>query len=313
MNVIGIDIGGTTVKGAVCTSEGYVLRETAVRTQAQEGKARILAGMSAVVEDLVSAHPDAAAIGIGSAGRIDPETGIVVYATDNLPGWQGTNLSEWGKQSFGLPAFADNDANTALLGEIWQGAVQGEQDAVMLTLGTGVGGANFIGGRMVCGAHCSGGDWGHVILYPDGRPCNCGKRGCAEQYVSGTGLVRLASEACGTVFENGQQVFAAAEAGMKAAVETVEQFARNLALITLNVMHSLDPQAIVIGGGVVDAKEAWWGRYRKAVASMSAPAIEPQIVPALLGNTAGYIGAAKLALDRMEEETQRWNKNKRTS
>lgn len=294
MKVIGIDIGGTSVKGVVCDREGRSLAETRRPTDARAGREAILASVASTVEALLGDHPEAAAIGIGTAGRVNAADGIVVYATDNLPGWQGMNLKAWAEAAFGRPAFADNDANAALLGESWIGAARGLRDVVMLTLGTGVGGANMAGGELIRGANWSGGEWGHAVLVPEGTACNCGRSGCIEQYLSGTALVRLASEAAGRPYPSGLDVLNAAAAGERPAQETVDRFVFRLAVAAGNIANGLDPEAIVIGGGVVDAHLLWWPAFRSALAHAGSHA---DVRPALLGNRAGMLGAAKLALD----------------
>ena len=144
-------------------------------------------------------------IGIGSAGRINIETGVVEYATDNLPGWHGFPLQTWVEEHYEIPTVVDNDANTALLGELYfSDQLFHQQNTVMLTIGTGVGGANYFFGQIVRGAHHQSGEWGHMVLYPEGRPCNCGKSGCAEQYLSGTAIRAQAEKVTGLVFEHGR-------------------------------------------------------------------------------------------------------------
>lgn len=300
MNVIGIDIGGTSVKGIVCDREGRSLAETKRPTDAKAGREAILAAVASTVEALLRDRPEASAIGIGTAGRVNAETGVVVYATDNLPGWQGLNLKTWAEAAFGRPTFADNDANAALLGESWIGAAQSLNDVVMLTLGTGVGGANMAGGKLIRGANWSGGEWGHAVLVPGGAECNCGRSGCMEQYLSGTALVRLASEAVGRAFPSGLDVLNAADAGDPAAKAVVDQFVFRLAVAAGNISNGLDPQAIVIGGGVVDAHGLWWPAFHSA---LGLAGIQADVRPASLGNRAGMLGAAKLALDGLSGGT----------
>ncbi|WP_223068776.1 ROK family protein [Paenibacillus caui] len=293
MKVIGIDIGGTTVKGVVVEQEhGVISAEYRVRTDASLGREHILARVAEVLDRLIE-DEKVEAIGIGTAGRVNAEEGKVVYATDNLPGWQGLRLKDWAQDKYGIPAAVDNDANAALLGEWWLGAGRGYSDVVMLTLGTGVGGANLIGGKLQHGAHWSGGEWGHVVLIPGGRPCNCGQRGCMEQYLSGSALAALASEACGTAYASGQEVMAHYIEGNKTVSEVLNRYLDHLAVALHNIQNSLDPEAIILGGGLADSKSIDWSGLQQRL-SLNNKHISLKL--AELGNKAGAIGAAKLAV-----------------
>ncbi|WP_235857466.1 ROK family protein [Paenibacillus albiflavus] len=298
--MIGIDIGGTSIKAIVANQDGIVLDQTRVATDASQGKTHIVNKVDEAIHFLLADHPDVQAIGIGTAGRVNADTGQIVYATDNLPGWMGFHIKEWFEKAFQLPVAVDNDANTALLGEQWQGAGQGVSNIVMLTLGTGVGGANMIKDELVRGAHWNGGEWGHVVLIPDGHPCNCGLQGCIEQYLSGSALVRLASEESGQTYSTGQEVLKDYKLRVPAIMKVMAKFIHHLSLVLHNLHIGINPQTIVIGGGLIDAKQLWWDELLIKLHQMS-PQID--VRPALLGNHAGAIGSAKLALQMMERRS----------
>ncbi|WNR46132.1 ROK family protein [Paenibacillus roseipurpureus] len=293
---IGVDIGGTSVKGVVCNTSGEVLMTTRVPTDASLGKDAILRAVSQVILELKTQHPDVGAIGIGTAGQVNVQTGQVVYATDNLPGWHGFMLADWVEEQFCLPVAVDNDANVALVGEAWTGAARGLTDVGMLTLGTGVGGAHIIEGNVHRGATWRGGEWGHVTLIPGGRPCNCGRKGCMEQYLSGSALVRDASEAEGKTYDHGEEVLRAAADGALGASSVLQQFQQHLVIAVMNMAWIINPQAIVIGGGVVDAKSYWWDDF---LMKLKEEGLEIDVRWATLGNYAGSIGAAKLGLEKL--------------
>lgn len=295
IKVIGIDIGGTSIKGIVMDSLGIVLEEARVNTTASLGKHHIMDKIEVLAHKLLAEHADVSAVGIGTAGRVNTLTGQVVYATDNLPGWQGFHIKEWAESLLKLPVVVDNDVNTALLGEQWLGGGEGLNDVIMLTLGTGVGGANMLLGQLLRGADWSGGEYGHVVLVPDGRPCNCGLQGCVEQYLSGTALVKLASEATGHPYSSGHEVLVDLERGAEAIVQVMDQFSRNLAILINNLYMGINPQIVLIGGGLVDAKEIWWPLLEEKLAEICPLVV---VKPATLGNRAGSIGAARLALER---------------
>lgn len=295
MKIVGIDIGGTSVKGIVMDESGQSYQEVRKATDAAKGKDHIVEVVTDVIRELLVAAPDAAAIGIGTAGRVNTLTGQIVYATDNLPGWHGFQLGEHFAKAFGLPVAVDNDGNAALLGEAWLGAGQGLASASMLTLGTGVGGANLVHGRIVHGAHWNGGEWGHTVLVPFGRACNCGLGGCMEQYLSGTALVRSASEHAGRTYTSGHEVVEDYRRGVPPVQVAFREFVKYLAIAIHNLHIGINPQAIILGGGLIDVKELWWSELESALQAMNGA----EVRSAMLGNRAGAIGAVKLAVDMM--------------
>ncbi|MEC0127816.1 ROK family protein [Paenibacillus pabuli] len=301
--VIGVDIGGTGIKGLVVNEAGMVLAEMARATETCHGRKGILGQLNELLSELLAGCSEVEAIGLASAGRVNVTTGEVVYATDNLPGWQGMPLTQWAAETFGLPAAADNDANAALIGEAWLGAGRGKPSLVMLTLGTGVGGANMYEGRLLRGAGWRGGDWGHSVLVPGGRPCNCGKQGCVEQYVSGSALQRIALEQTKSTYTHGCEIMAAAGRGEATALVILEQYTADLALVIANISASMDPEWIILGGGVIHDHAIWWHRLTNKLHSEG---LADRIVAAELGNRAGCFGAARLALDRLYRDGSTW-------
>ncbi|MFK3960775.1 ROK family protein [Guptibacillus hwajinpoensis] len=298
MNVIGIDIGGTTIKGALLNKEMDLIHTCQVSTNAHEGKPAILSALTQVLDSLIhQRNLPISGIGIGSAGRINIETGIVQYATDNLPGWHGFPLQTWVEENYGIPTIVDNDANTALLGELYISDQLHQQSVVMLTIGTGVGGANYFFGQIVRGAHHQSGEWGHMVLYPDGRLCNCGKSGCAEQYLSGTAIRNQAQKVTGLAFEHGKEVFQQMNQNNQLG-KVVENFLSDLALLIENIFVSLDPDRIILGGGVVESKSVWWDRLIEILNDRNVKTI---VSPATQMNRAGMFGAAYLALQTRKE------------
>lgn len=294
VKVAGIDIGGTSIKGIVIDEQGQILSSLKIDTESSLGRNHILENLKKIIGELSSVHQDLAGVGIGTAGRVNVSTGEVVYATANLPGWQGTNVKKIMEQHLNLPVMVDNDANAALLGEQWLGAGRDLHDITMLTLGTGVGGANLVNGNMFRGAHWSGGEWGHVILIPNGHPCNCGQNGCIEQYLSGNALVRFAKEATNEPYESGVKVMEDYQNNRKEIVSVIEMYIAHLSVVITNLANGLNPQAVIIGGGVIESKEIWWDAFLKAIQKNEVPV---EVRPALLGNRAGSIGAAKLIID----------------
>lgn len=300
---LGIDIGGTGIKAAIVDARGNILHHGETPTCASEGASHIQDRVRKLAHSLVEkAGTQVLGCGVGSAGRIDHRRGSVLFASGNLPGWTGTPLGPDLARSLGIPVVVDNDVNAAAIGEAWVGAGKGAADFLMLTLGTGVGGAIMIGGKLWRGARWGAGEVGHMALYPGGEACNCGGIGCAERYVSAKALTRQANGllAGGRPFRGIREVISAAEKGTgdrrDAARKGVDRWTSDLALFLMNLQMAFDPQAIILGGGVVRLGY-WWERLQEAAARECRPRSLPiRLKRAHLGPQAGVVGAARLAM-----------------
>ncbi len=277
MLTCGVDIGGTTIKG-VLFSGATVVKEASRPTRGREGREAILAQLFAVLDELVC--DGVAFIGISSAGNIDPYTGVCMYATDNLKGWTGMPIVDYTVARYQIETRADNDAVCALLGELSN--YPHARDMTMLTFGTGVGGASLCNGEILRGERFDAARWGHICLHPDGLPCNCGKVGCAEQYLSATALFRD-GKAKIPALESCKQLFELFAAGDRAAIEVVEAFGKNLRVLLDTVRTIVAPEAIILGGGVMQSQ---------AIIRAFVP--ETDVVFAALGERAGAYGAGRL-------------------
>ncbi|WLD93071.1 ROK family protein [Alkalihalobacillus sp. AL-G] len=298
MNILGVDIGGTTIKGAVFTSNGEKIAQSYAPTDVNNGRDGIIASLFKVIDQLMDDVP-VVSIGIGTAGRVNAASGEVVYATDNLPGWGGMKLKDLLSTRYDLPVVVDNDANTALVGELWKGISGTYQSAVMLTLGTGVGGANVMNGKLVHGRNWQGGEWGHSIFVPDGLPCNCGQQGCIEQYLSGSALVRMAHDNGLDTVTDGKHVFEQFNMGNQAAKHVINRYFDDLVTFLTTISNGIDPDIVIVGGGVVESKDFFWDLFEKKLQDRRVPI---QVKPAMLGNEAGIYGAVKLALGSLSKE-----------
>jgi len=300
---LGIDVGGTGIKAAVVDAQGIILHRAEAPTNAAEGADAVLGRIRQLGLSLLErADRPVAACGVGSPGRIDHRRGHVIFASGNLPGWTGTALGAELHQAFGLPVVVDNDVNAAAMGEAWIGAARGASDFLMLTLGTGVGGAFTVHGRLWRGARWGAGEVGHMALYPGGEPCPCGGRGCAERYVSSKALTRRANEGLGEglPFRGIRDVIRAAEQGdgerQRAARLGVERWTADLALFLMNLQMAFDPQVIVVGGGITRLAY-WWDRLvQTAAQECRERSMSIRIRRAKLGPMAGVVGAARLAM-----------------
>ncbi|UFJ41071.1 ROK family glucokinase [Brevibacillus humidisoli] len=310
--IAGVDLGGTAIKAALLTMEGDILRKTQVPTPVTEGADRVIGRMMETIDQLLAEEgqqrSSLAGIGIGVPGPVDEATGSVHEAVNLY--WKSVPLKQKLEQLSGLSISVDNDANTAALGEMWRGAGQGAKDMVAITLGTGVGGGVIANGRIIHGVRGVGGEIGHVTVVPAGGPlCNCGRTGCLETFASATAIIREGtqvaaegkSETLAAVLEqNGaltaKDVFDAAKAGDAAAVKVVDDAAYYLGLGLSHLANILNPGKIVIGGGVAAAGDFLFERVREEFRryTFSHAAESCEIVPAILGNDAGVIGAAWL-------------------
>ncbi|MBE0070067.1 ROK family protein [Thermoanaerobacterium thermosaccharolyticum] len=288
--VIGIDIGGTKILGGVIGSNGDLIKFKETSTDANLGRDHILKKLFGVLDDLFDT--DIEGIGIGSAGRINFNTGEVIYATDNLPGWTGINLKEIISQKYKTKTIVENDVNAAIIGENWVGSAKNYRDILMITLGTGVGGAIILDGKLIRGSHFSAAEIGHTILYPDGKRCNCGHNGCVEQYISGTAIYKRYNELAGSNMVNSaKDVFDLYMKNDKMSKLVVDEFIKSLSLLIFNIRNFIDPEIIILGGGVTNSKDLWWEYLKSQIKC------DLNISIAGLNNFSTAYGAAKLILN----------------
>jgi glucokinase len=291
LTTIGVDVGGTKVLGVVVDDDGVELASHRVPTPA--GGDAVIDAMVDVISTLRRAH-DATAIGAGVPGLVD-RSGVLRFAP-NLPGVVELPVGARLRDATGLPVRVDNDNTCALWGEHLLGAARDVDDAVLVGLGTGIGGGLLLDGRLVRGAHGFAGEIGHMVVARGGIECVCGQRGCWERYASGSALGRLGREA--GIGQTGEDVTAAALAGDDAALAVFDEFADWFAIGLVNLVAVLDVARCVIAGGVVDAGAVLLDAVRRAfLVHVVAPDHRPpvEIVGAALGARAAAVGAALLA------------------
>ncbi|WP_211745244.1 ROK family protein [Paenibacillus sp. Marseille-Q4541] len=306
--VIGMDIGGTNIKAGVVTLEGELVYDLKAPTHSEAGKAALLNTIEETVKTCLQKAATCGlhiiAIGIGTAGFINLK-GEIGSATANLPDWKGTPLKEEIAKRIGIPVFVDNDVNVLALGELWQGAGQGINDFLCVSLGTGVGGCLILGGLPYQGRSGYAGAFGHQIIQMGGVPCTCGSAGCWEQYASVTALRRQAAEVQEKAWaDNPRLIFDEAKADHRKAQNLVNQYTEYIAVGLSNLIHHFNPPAIIIGGAITEQGDFLLDPIRTYIEqyTMDGFANDPNlpIIAAQLGNRAGLIGAAKLAVTRME-------------
>lgn len=306
---IGADVGGTTVKLGIFTTEGVLKHKWEIPTKTADHGRQILPDIAAsckeTIKELELDLSDFAGIGIGVPGPVS-EQGFVDVCV-NL-GWKDLDIRQELETLLGLPVRAGNDANVAALGEMWQGGGKGYQDVVMVTLGTGVGGGIIVGGKIISGSHGYGGEIGHILMNPhEEEYCNCGKRGCLEQYCSATGIVRMTRKALEkyegeTVLRGAdpltaKDIFDGAKAGDAFACKAVDRFAARLARGLSFISCVTDPEIFVIGGGVSKAGEIITEKVQGRFCDFTfGKQKETRFALAQLGNDAGIYGCAKLVI-----------------
>ncbi|HEM2547411.1 TPA: ROK family glucokinase [Streptococcus suis] len=314
--IIGIDLGGTSVKLAILTTEGEIQEKWSIKTNILDDGSHIVPDIIDSIQHRFDTHgltkDDFLGVGMGSPGVVDSEAGTVIGAY-NL-NWKTLQLvKDQFESALGLPFFIDNDANVAALGEQWVGAGNNNPNVVFMTLGTGVGGGVIAAGNLIRGVKGAGGELGHITVdFDEPFACTCGKKGCLETVASATGIVNLsrryADQYAGDaklkqMIDDGQDVtakdvFDLAKEGDDLALIVYRHFSEYLGVACANIAAVLNPAYIVLGGGVSAAGEFLLDGVRKVFAENSFPQIKEstQIVLATRGNDAGVLGAASLVL-----------------
>lgn len=312
MNYIGIDLGGTNIAVGIVNEKGSILAQTSTPTLPERPYTDLVKDMAGCILSVMNeagvTQDDIQSIGIGVPGVADQKEGVVVFCT-NL-GWHNVPLRAEMQKYINKPVYIDNDATVAGLAENYAGVSAGCESSVFLTLGTGLGGGIIINGKPWSGAHGVGSELGHMTLAVDGVPCTCGNDGCVERYCSATAIIRMAKQAVQAYPDslilklaqndpekiNARVVIDAAKAGDPTAMEVFNRFTRYLAITINNITCFLDPEMVVLGGGVSKAGDFLLDHVRaqlpRYLLYKSLPS--PKVELARLGNEAGIIGAAML-------------------
>ncbi|MFF0725318.1 ROK family protein [Streptomyces sp. NPDC004134] len=304
--VAALDIGGTKTAAALVDEDGRLLHRRTAPTPAAAGPAAVLDGAAAAVAELAASGGPYAAVGVGSAGVIDAAAGTVLSATAALPGWAGTALRDELSRRLGAPVAVDNDVHAHALGETWRGAAAGRAHVLLVAAGTGIGGSLILGGRPHRGARSAAGHLGHLpVPAAAGRPCACGGTGHAEAVASGPAMAaeygRRAGQAAGEGAAAGRGLAAVAEraaAGDAVAVAVLTEGAVALGEAVGGLVNALDPELVLVTGGVSRCGPVWWRPLRAAIAATALPPLaDVPVVPGGLGDDAALLGAARLALE----------------
>lgn len=310
---LGIDIGGMSVKYGLVDEHNKIVAnsviETDITVEANVFAKRMIEESVRIIEESGKTIKDIESIGIGCPGVINVKQGVVVYAS-NL-GWKNVELVGAFKEIFDIPVALANDADAAALGEAVAGAAKGSENAVLLTLGTGVGAGVIVDGRILSGPLNGGCEMGHTTIQADGIKCSCGNKGCLETYASATALMRMGRDAArenpdsmlakksGRDIESieGKLIFDCKEAGDQSAIEVVDKYLDYVTIGVANAINIFRPEVVILGGGVSAQKEKLTDEIEKRLekrAFGTGICEHAKVVTSILGNDAGIIGAAHL-------------------
>jgi glucokinase len=317
-SAIGIDLGGTNLKGLIMAPNGARRHLTRIPTEAALGGMRVCANIVQLIDTLIEKEGGQSSIigaGIGSPGFVDKD-GTVLGGAENLPGWKGINIFDPIRERFGLPVFASNDVTLTALAESRFGAGMEAPNMLCFALGTGVGGGVVLNNAIYDGSHGMAGELGHIVVETNGLPCNCGQRGCVEQYASATAIAALGVSRAREAVDRTPFVEFAAARPEAVTSKTVYQFVARNDPAALDVHHTacemlaracgiacnaFAPDMIVLGGGVLKAGEIIVREVSRRAAAHCWPEIWQRcdIVAAKLSEDAGVIGAASLVYDSL--------------
>lgn len=311
MYYIGVDLGGTNIAAGIVNEEGTIIRKKSVPTGRTRKSEEIVGDICRVVLDIIEEEglttEEIHSIGIGSPGIHDRENGVIIY--NNNLNFRNVPVRKMIQESISLPVYLENDANCAAIAESVAGAAKGEDYAIIITIGTGIGGGIIIDRKLYTGFNGAGGELGHAVIKVNGELCSCGRKGCWEAYSSATALIRQTKEAAeknpdSKILElvegdlskiNAKTAFDAAKMGDKTGIEVVDNYITYLAEGLANMVNIFQPGIIAIGGGVSKEGEYLLKPLREKMKSITYSSYgleEGRIVTAKMGNDAGIVGSA---------------------
>ena len=309
---VGIDLGGTNTKLGLVDESGNIIFTTIAKTDSIEGFSETIKRLSNILKAQIEtsnvSFSDVKSVGIGVPGPVLNNRIVKFWA--NFPWKNGVDLALEFEKNLGIPVKADNDVNVITLGEMWQGAGQGYKNVLGLAIGTGIGGGIIVDGKLISGLNGAGGEVGHIKIEHNGKLCGCGQKGCWEAYASATGIIREAQSRLAVNKQNllykmtkgrdleAKDVFDAAKKGDKFSLDIVDYETEKLALGIGNLLNILDPEIVVIGGGVALSGDFLFDKVKEKIKEVAFPStLETlKIVTAKLGNDAGILGAAYLGM-----------------
>ncbi len=305
MSYLGIDIGGTAAKFGIVDSAGRILREDSCDVSFDRYDTPILTTVIKKLDEFAAANQisirELEGIGVSATGQIDTQSGTVIGSAGHIRNWEGSRIKEELESRYAVKTTVVNDANCVAIGEHWIGKARGAVNALVITIGTGVGGGIISDSKILLGSKGVAGEIGHFVLDCHGRPCSCGNRGCYEQYASMTALVNTVKQQKQLLEKyqlseaevNGKRIFELASEGAAPILEIVEEWIDFIACGLIGLTHIFAPEIILIGGGVSRQQELFIDKLRGKVLAGVMPVFRSttRLEAAALGNNAGLVGA----------------------
>ena len=308
MHILAMDTGATKFAAAVSDAEGNLLEKRRwLRGEMLPTPKDNAMRIYREILDYYKPRYDIAAVGLGAGGRVDVHTGAFMFGTGGVGnGWFGVNIIEEVEDIAGCPVAIENDCKVAMVGENWKGATAGMDCVLGVILGTGIGGGFTYKGEMVYGHRYGAGEVGHMVLYPGGRACSCGQRGCAEMYCCGTALWTGYNARVGERrISSGYEFFQCVEQADPDARAVLDQFTHDLAVLLATCGNLVEPGAFLIGGGLVDTADVWWDQLMREYRREAAEFVrEIPIIRSQLGNDAALYGCVKIARDKLRGDNR---------
>lgn len=287
MKIITFDIGGTNIKYALCDENFRLTDKHSIPTCAEKGGQFIINRVIEIIEQ----YDNIDRVAISTAGQVDSENGIVIYSTDNIPYYTGMMVKKIIENKTGIPTYVENDVNAAATGEAKFGSAKNVNDFICLTLGTGIGGAIYLNGKLYKGTGSSAGEFGHIITHAGGRPCTCGGEGCFEQYASSKALLMAVEKVAGRKL-NGFEVFQEENFNNPEIRHVIDSWIDEIIIGLKSLINIFNPSLIVLGGGIMNENYIIDLIDRKIYKQLMSNYRKVNIVKAELGNDAGLLGVA---------------------
>lgn len=288
MRILTFDIGGTEIKYALCDENFNLTEKKSIPTNAHEGGKRIIERVVEIAKTVENIDR----IGISTAGQVDSINGKIIFATDSIPGYTGTEIKSIVEAETGIPVAVENDVNSAAIGEAVFGAAKGYESFVCLTYGTGIGGAIYLDGKLFTGNSFSAGEFGHIVTHAGGKSCTCGGCGCYEAYASVTALVKSVKEILGKEM-NGREIFENFEDPEIRNI--IDEWIDEIVVGLKGLVYIFNPALIVAGGGIMNETYITDEINARLQKELMPSFRNVKVVKALMGNDANKLGAAYLA------------------